>query len=272
MLFVKAASGLSVSRRARGGAFRDAGRAGTRPRHGATFVVSALVAIMLAMMSGVMFPAVAVGQSTAQATPPAPAAPVGGTQTGRPPDPAGPASDVTANAILYPGDLVRLKIWREPDLSGDFQLDEHGFAVFPKIGQVHVSDITTDSLRRMLIGTYSQYLKDPSIEVTMLRRVTVIGAVKNPGLYPIDPTMTVADVLALAGGADPTGMQDKVDIIRGGTRTRVKFDQRTSVGTLAIRSGDELFLPERGWVSRNGYVVGAIIGAAVLITTTVIVH
>jgi hypothetical protein len=52
----------------------------------------------------------------------------------------------------------------------------------------------------------------------------------------------------------------------------VKFDQRTSVGTLAIRSGDELFLPERGWVSRNGYVVGAIIGAAVLITTTVIVH
>ncbi len=248
MQFVKAARGYSVSRRARSGAFRDAGRAGTRVRHGAPFVVTALGAIMIALMCGAVLPAVAGGQtSSSQAAPPAPPAPApaGGMQANRPPDPAAPASDAMANAILYPGDLVRLKIWREPDLSGDFQVDEHGFSVFPKIGQVHVSDITTDSLRRMLIGTYSQYLKDPSIEVTMLRRVTVIGAVKNPGLYPIDPTMTVADVLALAGGADPTGMQDKVDVIRGGKRTRVKFDQRTNVGTLAIRSGDELFLPER---------------------------
>jgi protein involved in polysaccharide export with SLBB domain len=226
---------------------------------------------MFAMMCGVLS-SVASGQSTAQAAPPAPVtAPPPGAQ-GRPYDPAAPATDAAANAILYPGDLVRLKIWREPDLSGDFQVDEHGFAVFPKIGQVHVSDITTDSLRRMLIGTYSQYLKDPSIEVTMLRRVTVIGAVKNPGLYPVDPTMTIADVLALAGGADPTGMQDKVDVIRGGNKTRVRFTQRTSVGSLAVRSGDELYLPERGWVSRNGYVVGALIGAAVLITTTVIVQ
>jgi protein involved in polysaccharide export with SLBB domain len=269
--FVKAAFVPSVSRRARDGALRDAGRAGSRARRGASVAALALVAIMLAMACGSMLPAVAIGQSTAQATPPAPV-------TAPPPsnrgayDPASPASDATANAILYPGDLVRLRIWREPDLSGDFQVDEHGFSVFPKIGQVHVSDITTDSLRKMLIGTYSQYLKDPSIEVTMLRRVTVIGAVKNPGLYPVDPTMSIADVLALAGGADPTGMQDKVDVIRGGNKTRVKFTQRTTVGSIAVRSGDELFLPERSWVSRNGYVVGAIIGAAVLITTTAIVH
>jgi len=229
--------------------------------------------MLLAMTCGLMLPAVAIGQSTAQATPPAPAtASPPAMQSRATPDPSAPASDAAANAILYPGDLVRLKIWREPDLSGDFQVDEHGFSVFPKIGQVHVSDITTDSLRRMLIGTYSQYLKDPSIEVTMLRRVTVIGAVKNPGLYPVDPTMSIADVLALAGGADPTGMQDKVDVIRGGSKHRVKFTQRTSVGSLAIRSGDELYLPERGWVARNGYVVGALIGAAVLITTTVIVQ
>jgi protein involved in polysaccharide export with SLBB domain len=272
--FVKPAFVATVSRRARPGALRDAGRAGSRARHEAPAATPAFVAFVLAVACGVMVPAAASGQSTAQATPPAPAtaSPAPSMQSGAPPDPSAPASDAAANAILYPGDLVRLKIWREPDLSGDFQVDEHGFAVFPKIGQVHVSDITTDSLRRMLIGTYSQYLKDPSIEVTMLRRVTVIGAVKNPGLYPIDPTMTIADVLALAGGADPTGMQDKVDVIRGGSKQRVKFTQRTSVGSLQVRSGDELYLPERSWVSRNGYVVGAIIGAAVLITTTAIVH
>lgn len=272
MQFVKAAFVRSVSRRARDGALRDAGRAGTRARRGAPAAAPALVAIMLAMTCASMLPAVAIGQSTAQATPPAPVAPPPGAPNRAAYNPAAPASDAAANAILYPGDLVRLKIWREPDLSGDFQVDEHGFSVFPKIGQVHVSDITTDSLRKMLIGTYSQYLKDPSIEVTMLRRVTVIGAVKNPGLYPVDPTMSITDVLALAGGADPTGMQDKVDVIRGGNKQRVKYTQKTSVSSLAIRSGDELFLPERSWVSRNGYVVGALIGAAVLITTTVIVQ
>jgi protein involved in polysaccharide export with SLBB domain len=213
----------------------------------------------------------AAGQSTGQvATQPAPPPP---NQNGRPSTDASVArSDAAANAILYPGDLVRLKIWREPDLSGDFSVDEHGLAVFPKIGQVHVTDITTDSLRRMLVGTYSQYLRDPSIEVTMLRRVTVLGSVKNPGLYPVDPTMTISDVLALAGGADPNGNQDKLELIRGGKRQPMRFTERTPVSETAIRSGDELFLPERSWIARNGYIVGAMIGAIVIVTTTVITH
>jgi protein involved in polysaccharide export with SLBB domain len=229
------------------------------------------------MLVATVLSTAAAGQSTGQvanppAAPPA-SAPASPSQAGRPNSDASIArSDAAANAILYPGDLVRLKIWREPDLSGDFAVDEHGLVVFPKIGQVHVSDITTDSLRRMLVGTYSQYLRDPSIEITMLRRVTVLGSVKNPGLYPVDPTMTISDVLALAGGADPNGNQDKLELIRGGKRQPMRFTERTPVNETAIRSGDELYLPERSWISRNGYIVGAMIGAAVIVTTTLITH
>lgn len=177
-----------------------------------------------------------------------------------------------SNEVLGPGDVVRLKIWREPDLSGDFNVDEHGMAVFPKIGPVHVSELTPDSLRKMLVATYSAYLRDPAIEVTMLRRVTVLGAVKNPGLYPIDPTMTVADVLALAGGAMPNGKQDQLELMRGGQKVPVNFTSRTTVGDTPIRSGDELYLPERSWLSRNGYVVGALVGAIVVVSTAIITH
>jgi protein involved in polysaccharide export with SLBB domain len=232
--------------------------------------------ISICTLAAAILSTTAAGQSTGQvATQPAPptATAPPPSQTGRPATDASIArSDAAANAILYPGDLVRLKIWREPDLSGDFSVDEHGLAVFPKIGQVHVTDITTDSLRRMLVGTYSQYLRDPSIEVTMLRRVTVLGSVKNPGLYPVDPTMTISDVLALAGGADPNGNQDKLELIRGGKRQPMRFTERTPVSETAIRSGDELYLPERSWIARNGYIVGAMIGAAVIVTTTVITH
>src|ERR1700734_1429358 len=124
--------------------------------------------------------AIAAQGSTAVAEAPAPA--------------AGVARDSDAgSAMLLPGDIVRLRIWREPDLSGDFPVDERGTVVFPKIGPTPVLQMTTDSLKRLLVTTYSQYLRDPAIEVTFLRRVTILGAVKNPGLYPVDPTMTVSD-------------------------------------------------------------------------------
>lgn len=174
--------------------------------------------------------------------------------------------------VLYPGDIVRLKIWREPDLSGDYDVNAQGIATFPKVGAVRVTDITTDSLQRLLIATYSEYLRDPAIEVTPLRRVTVLGAVKNPGLYPVDPTMSIADAVALAGGPTPDGNQKKVELIRGNKKKNVTVTAHTQVASTQLRSGDELYVPERSWLSRNGYIVGAAIGAAAVITTTIIAN
>jgi protein involved in polysaccharide export with SLBB domain len=186
----------------------------------------------------------------------------------------GPArlSQRTRNDVLYPGDIVRLKIWREPDLSGDYEVNDQGMAVFPKVGGIHVSEITTDSLQRLLLNTYAAFLRDPAIEVTPLRRVTVLGAVKNPGLYPIDPTMSIADALALAGGPTPDGNQKKLELIRGGKKQNVTITVHQQIAQTAIRSGDELYVPERSWLSRNGYVIGAAIGAATVIATTILTH
>lgn len=176
------------------------------------------------------------------------------------------------HAMLYPGDIVRVKIWREPDLSGDYDVNAQGMAVFPKIGALRVTDITTDSLQRVLIATYSEYLRDPAIEITPLRRVTVLGAVKNPGLYPVDPTMSVADAVALAGGPTPDGNQKKVEIIRGNQKKNVTVTVHQQVASAQLRSGDELYVPERSWLSRNGYIVGAAIGAAAIVATTIIAN
>jgi polysaccharide export outer membrane protein len=165
-----------------------------------------------------------------------------------------------------------LKIYREPDLSGDYQVNEAGIATFPKVGAVKASDITTDSLQHLLVNTYSQFLREPAIEVIPLRRITVLGAVKNPGLYPVDPTMTVADVIAQAGGPTPEGNQKSLELLRGGQKQDVTITTQQQVTETPIRSGDELFVPERSWLSRNGYVVGAVIGAATIITTTIITH
>ena len=90
-----------------------------------------------------------------------------------------PTSDVAAQ----PGDKVSLKIYRESDLSGEFVVPEDGIVNFPKIGPVAVNHMSTDSLHNLLITQYSKSLRDPAIEVTVLRRVNVIGAVRSPGFY-----------------------------------------------------------------------------------------
>ena len=165
-----------------------------------------------------------------------------------------------SSSSLGPGDFILLKIWREPDLSDTVQVDNAGLAVFPKLGPIEVTGIRPDSLERLLVRDYSRYLQNPSIKVTVLRRITIWGAVMRPGTYPVDLTMTITDALALAGGAKPEGKSDKVELRRGSKRYMVDLSRGTEqVGDLALRSGDQLVVPERSWVSRNpGLIVGAI--------------
>jgi polysaccharide biosynthesis/export protein len=175
-----------------------------------------------------------------------------------------------ADVVVRPGDRVRLKVWREPDLSGEFVVDEHGVVVLPKIGRLELRDVSTDSLRALLIDRYSASLRNPAVEVTVLRRVNVLGAVRNPGVYHVDPTTTVADVLALAGGVSPQGNQNRIDLLRQGQRQPVQLSGESRVADSPILSGDQLYIGERSWFDRHMAVIAAsITGAAFIIAATV---
>ncbi len=171
-------------------------------------------------------------------------------------------ADSTQRSVggLGPGDYILLRIWREPDLSDTIQVDNGGVAVFPKLGAIPVTGIGSDSLERMLVQGYSQYLQNPSIRVTILRRITISGAVARPGTYPVDLTMGINDALALAGGPNAEG-SDKVQLRRGNTLTTVDLSGKSGqVGDLSLRSGDELVVPRRSWISRNPGLIVASIG------------
>jgi len=171
---------------------------------------------------------------------------------------------VTGSAqTLRPGDVIRLRIWREPEWSGEFPVDLDGSVVFPRVGRYDVLLDTPESLRGRLLADYRQYLRNPSIEITVLRRVRIIGAVNEPGLHLVDPTITVADALAMAGGATPIGEPDRIRIIRDGVQMAVDIRQNTRIGDSPIQSGDQILVPERSWVSRNAAVVAATITASV---------
>lgn len=164
--------------------------------------------------------------------------------------------------LLRPGDVLKLNVWREPEWSGEFAVDEAGVAVLPRLGAVKVTTMSADSLRKFLVDSLGRYLRNPSIEVIPLRRVQILGAVRTPGLYPVPATVSVGDAVALAGGATPEGKSDKVVLRRGGERLQIDLTSDTRLADTPIRTGDELFVPQRSWVSRNTGLVAAGLSAA----------
>lgn len=183
---------------------------------------------------------------------------------------APPPSSNRADIAAQPGDKVRLRIYREPDLSGEFVVPEDGVVSFPKIGEVHVNQLTTDSLRALLVEQYSHSLRDPSIEVTVLRRVNVIGSVRNPGFYYADPTVTVKGALALAGGVTPEGNKNKVELLRNNKRTSIGLSNQATLADTPVQSGDLVSAPERSWLSRNtALVVSGVTGLALIVVTII---
>lgn len=177
---------------------------------------------------------------------------------------AGPITPGTA----HPGDILRLRIWREPDMSGDFPVDAEGIATLPRLGATRVVDIPRDSLQRLLVAEYARYLRNPSVEVTLLQRVRVVGAVRTPGLYTADATMGLRDILALAGGPNPDGRTDRVRLDRDGASTWLTLTDAPTGDESRPRSGDQLFVPQRNWFARNTPIVAAIasVTGALLIT------
>jgi protein involved in polysaccharide export with SLBB domain len=177
------------------------------------------------------------------------------------------APSLTGHPLL-PGDAIALKIWREPDLSGEFSVDESSVVVLPKVGPLNVRGITSDSLKTYLVSTYSSFLRNPSIEVRLLHRVRVLGAVQKPGLYPVDETMHFTDVLALAGGVAPDGNPNKITLVRDGQTVDTPLSKGLLVSDSPLRSGDQVIVGQKSWAARNpGILIGLGSTVVAIITT-----
>jgi protein involved in polysaccharide export with SLBB domain len=181
-------------------------------------------------------------------------------------------ADSAAADRLRPGDIIRLRIWREPELSGEFPVSEAGVAVFPRMGPLSVTEDSPETLRERLVSVYGEFLQHSSVEVVLLRRLQVLGAVRNPGLYPADGTLSVSDVLALAGGTTAQGDPRRIELLRNGTRINAHLARDTRISELQIRSGDQLYVPERGWLSRNAAIAAAGLTASASLIVTLLLR
>ena len=186
-----------------------------------------------------------------------------------PPQPTAPVTQ--ASPELLPGDVVRIQVWRENDLSGVFTVDDRGIVTLPLLGEREVTGLDPSELRDVLLTDYKEYLQNPSIEVTILRRITILGEVRSPGLYPVDATISLADALALAGGITPIADPNKIQLVRDNEVIAEGVDQAAVIGASDIRSGDQIVVGMKSWFSRNiAIVLGSTIAAAAIIAAAFI--
>jgi polysaccharide biosynthesis/export protein len=182
---------------------------------------------------------------------------------------AAQGSDTTA-LTLRAGDLTRVQIYREDDLNGDFLVDEDGVAVLPLLGPQQVTGIPMRELRTRLTEGYRVHLRNPSINITLLRRVNVLGEVQRPGVYAVDPTVSVADVVSMAGGATPSGDLRRIRIIRGGQVLRERVGAAETLRSAGVWSGDQVIVDRRSWFERNStFVVSTVLSVTSIIIALV---
>lgn len=166
------------------------------------------------------------------------------------------------------GDLIRLLIWREEDWSGDYLVDQFGVAALPLVGDVEVLGETQRSLKARLQAIYAQEIRNLSMQLLVLKRIRVTGEVKAPGIFPMEPTMSVADAVVMAGGRSPDGHPGEVTLRRAGETQTVNVLDDARFGDLALETGDEIFVRPRSWISRNAAAaLGSAVGALGILLT-----
>jgi len=138
------------------------------------------------------------------------------------PSPA-PLEHVTVTALrqsddslyrLGTGDKLRITVFNETDLSGDFTVDGQGYVRLPLLGQLRAAGLTSFALESRISDAFTAggYLVTPrvAVEITSYRPFYILGEVTKPGEYPYVNAMNATNAIALAGGFTDRAVQDTI--------------------------------------------------------------
>lgn len=208
-------------------------------RFGAGFVAAALRRGIAAGFAVLAFGLLAACVDGPRTSAPAPVVqtPVSSDASSLPPD-----ADIDYE--LGSGDRLRVIVFGEPDLSGEFDVGGSGVVALPLIGQVRAAGLSLSQFEDAVETKLRDgYLTSPrvSVEVMNYRPFYIYGEVSAPGQYPYTSGMTVLNAVAVAGGYTYRANQSEVYITRG-EGDEVEYPASQAVKVLP---GDVVRVPER---------------------------
>ena len=169
------------------------------------------------------------------------------------------------------GDMIRVSVFRNPDLTTEARVSERGTIMFPLIGEISVTGLTPTQVSKQIADKLraGRFVVDPEVTVSIAqvnsRQVAVLGNVQKPGRYPLDAnTAKVTDLIALAGGIAPTG-SDQITVMttRSGKTERREIDLAAMIRSgdltqnLDLQAGDTLYVGRAPMIYVTGEVTRA---------------
>lgn len=175
---------------------------------------------------------------------------------------AAPSAAARAEYQLGAGDVIRISVYQNPDMTLETRVSEAGVISFPLLGQVKLGGLTaTQAEKRLADGLRDgKFVKSPQVSVLVMQvrgsQVSVLGWVNRPGRFPLETADTkLTDVLAQAGGVAPSAA-DVVTVVgtRNGQPVRIEVDLP---GTFSANGRGEDPVLQNGdviWVDRGPQV------------------
>jgi polysaccharide export outer membrane protein len=171
---------------------------------------------------------------------------------------------------LGPGDEVTVHVFGQPNMDGTMYIADDGTVQVPLAGPVHVAGLSPAEAAHAVEAALreKQILLSPHVTFTILKstsqQVSVLGEVRNPGIFPIESNSTLLELLAQAGGETEQGA-DTVLILRPGPdgvmrRLGVNLQGLAEAGTtpeaaeFTMKGGDQVYVPRAAQVFVTGEV------------------
>lgn len=148
---------------------------------------------------------------------------------------------------LGPGDILRIQVFQNPDLTTETRVSENGAITYPLVGSVQVGGLSVAEAEKKLAAALKKggFIKQPQVTIVLLQmrgnQVSVLGQVNRPGRFPLETLSRVSDMLAAAGGTTAAG--DDYAIITG-TRNGKPFRKVIDIPALYLeeQSAEDLVL------------------------------
>jgi polysaccharide export outer membrane protein len=150
-----------------------------------------------------------------------------------------------ATYVLGSTDRIRLKVYGEPDISGEYEIDAGGNVSVPLAGHIKAAGSTTRQLEKSITSALSKgIVRDPrvNVEIVSYRPYYILGEVKKSGEYPYRLGLTVMDAVASAGGFTYRANENKIYLRRAGAGVEEVYALDAPV---PVFPGDNIRVPER---------------------------
>jgi polysaccharide export outer membrane protein len=152
---------------------------------------------------------------------------------------------------IGPEDVLLIRVWREPELSGSLAVRPDGKITLPLVGEIQAGDLTPEQLTKLIAESLSKYINRPEVLVQVQsvrsKRFLVSGEVNRPGTYPLVTPVTVMEAIVQAGGLREFANKKNIVVIRGSQRLKFNYNDvirgKNPSQNVQVENGDHIVVP-----------------------------